>query len=205
MPHSSAVRRWDRAARAVGPEAALTADSRYRYRRRGSRTCYAVGRTRMDMEELAHMAGSKGVSADEARVLDHGWRWFSLHADQRMRAMNFFLVAAAFLTASYVRAIDSERHVIAAFVAVLGVVATGVFWTIESRTRQLVHVGEAAMQVVESRLAETTGIEAAQLTSIADERARSGQTYSTAFRVIYAAFAISAVAAAVFAVCDAAQ
>lgn len=143
------------------------------------------------------MADGPVVSAD-ARVLDNGSRWFSLHADQRMRAMNFFLVAAAFLTAGYVGAIGGERHLIAAFVAVLGLVATGVFWAIESRTRQLVHVGEAAMQAVENRLVETTGIEAARLTAIADDRTRSGRTYSTAFRVIYAAFAVSA---AVFRLC----
>lgn len=61
-------------------------------------------------------------------------------------------------SAGYVGAIENERPLIAAFVAVLGLVATGVFWVIESRTRQLVHVGEAAMQAVENRLAETTGI-----------------------------------------------
>lgn len=151
------------------------------------------------------MADGPGLSADEARVLDHGWRWFSLHADQRMRAMNFFLVAAAFLTVSYVGAIDSERHIVAASVAVLGFVATGAFWAIESRTRQLVHVGEAAMNAVEGRLAETTGLEAAHLTAIADDRARSGLTYSTAFRAIYAAFAVSALTAAVLAVFGAAR
>ncbi|MFA9432834.1 hypothetical protein [Egicoccus sp. AB-alg2] len=151
------------------------------------------------------MSDDSRLSADEARVFDHGWRWFSLHADQRMRAMNFFLVAAAFLTVSYIGALDDERHVVAALVAVLGLVATGAFWTLESRTRQLVHVGEAAMKAVEGRLAETTGLEAAHLTAIADDRAPAGLTYSTAFRAIYAAFTVGALTAAVFAVCGAAR
>src|SRR5882757_915360 len=39
------------------------------------------------------------------RGLDHAWQWFTLHATQRMQAVNFFLVATAFLSTAYVAAL----------------------------------------------------------------------------------------------------
>jgi hypothetical protein len=32
---------------------------------------------------------------------EHAWSWFSMHAQQRMQTLNFFLIAMAFLAAAY--------------------------------------------------------------------------------------------------------
>ena len=56
--------------------------------------------------------------------LDHAWEWFSLHARHRMQAVNFFLVAVAFLSAAYVSALRFTHPLVAAGVSVLGVLFT---------------------------------------------------------------------------------
>jgi hypothetical protein len=39
------------------------------------------------------LQGSK-MNDDEARNLDHAWRYFSLHAEQRMTVFNFYVASA---------------------------------------------------------------------------------------------------------------
>ena len=51
--------------------------------------------------------------------LDYAWKWFSLHAAHRMQAVNFFLVATAFLFAAFTTASKEDKHVLAIGVAIL--------------------------------------------------------------------------------------
>ena len=51
--------------------------------------------------------------------IKHAWDWFALHANQRMQGVNFFLLAAAFLTGAYVNATQYGKLSVA-----IGVAAT---------------------------------------------------------------------------------
>jgi disulfide bond formation protein DsbB len=88
--------------------------------------------------------------AKQAR--EHAWNWFALHATQRMQALNFFMVATAFLMAAYAALL--EKHAIAAAVlALFGAWLAFLFNRLDDRSRRLVEAGEKALQPSQARLA----------------------------------------------------
>jgi hypothetical protein len=88
--------------------------------------------------------------AKQAR--EHAWEWFALHATQRMQALNFFIVATAFLIAAYASLL--EKHPAAAAVlAVVGAWLTFWFNRLDARSLQLVEAGRRALRVSQRRLA----------------------------------------------------
>lgn len=89
---------------------------------------------------------------------DHAWAWFSLHANQRMQAFNYFLVAAAFITASFVASLREGLFLVGTGVAILGLILSCGFLQLEARTRELVRAGEAALRPLQSRLAQVLQI-----------------------------------------------
>src|SRR5258705_7826150 len=89
------------------------------------------------------------------RGLDHAWQWFTLHATQRMQAVNFFLVATAFLSTAYVAAL--RFPVVAIGVSALGTLFSLVFYRFEIRIQELLKAGEKALYPAQRRLADLTG------------------------------------------------
>lgn len=83
---------------------------------------------------------------------DHAWDWFALHANQRMQAFNFFLVATGFLVAAYASAIE-KQPAIACGVALLGAWVTLWFNRLDTRSKDLVRAGERALRESERQLA----------------------------------------------------
>lgn len=91
--------------------------------------------------------------------LEHAWNWFSLHAEQRMQSVHFFLVTGAFLSAAYVTALRFAHPLAAAGVGILGVFLSLCFSRFELRIRELVKAGEAALSPIQQRLARVTSSE----------------------------------------------
>jgi len=121
----------------------------------------------------------------EKAALDHAWDWFSLHATQRMQAMNFFLVATAFLSASFVTAAKEKVHVLAGGVAVLAIFLSYLFYRMERRIRTLIKAAEHAIEPLEEKLAEAVGVNALQIVSRVEESKIGEWKYSRVFRYLY--------------------
>src|SRR5258708_39837328 len=83
------------------------------------------------------------------RGLDHAWQWFTLHATQRMQAVNFFLVATAFLSTAYVAALRFPS--VAVGVSALGALFSLVFYRFEIRIQELVKAGAKALYPAQQR------------------------------------------------------
>jgi hypothetical protein len=133
----------------------------------------------------------------EAR--EHAWNWFSLHANQRMQSLYYFLLAVAFLSAAYVGAL-TRADIVAVSIAVVGLLLTFAFRRLELRSRELIHLGEAALRKVEQEMANQAGIAEIQLVKEADSsRLRLVPTYRWAILVIQFSVGLGFVAAAVFA------
>src|SRR4051812_31773082 len=60
-------------------------------------------------------------------AIEHAWEWFSLHAGQRLQAVNFYLIAAAFLSNAFVNALKDTNFVVAAGVGILGAFIAFIF------------------------------------------------------------------------------
>jgi hypothetical protein len=109
-----------------------------------------------EKSEVARLAAS-------SKGLEHSWQWFSLHAGQRMQGVNFFLVAAAFLTGALVTALQAHDKLIAVAVGLFGAFIAVCFSRLDLRVRELIHAGEAGMKPLQATLAEVTGVTELQI------------------------------------------
>lgn len=126
---------------------------------------FASGAAQIEGQEqfVAECVTKFGKSSDGAPVLldqsvGHAWDWLALHANQRMQAVNFFLLASAFLTAAYVAAVKESTPIVAIGVACLGVLFCVVFYAFEVRIRELIKTGETALGHAQEKLAAATGL-----------------------------------------------
>ncbi len=133
-----------------------------------------------------HSDDDDGRQRPAAEVaLGHAWDWFALHARQRMQCVNFFLVAVAFLVAAFVTALKEGHEPVAAAIGLLGAGVTAWFHRLEIRTKELVKAGEAAMEPLERRLADTMGVEALDIVRRVRTPGTEGTSYGYVLRMLH--------------------
>jgi hypothetical protein len=91
---------------------------------------------------------------------DYAWKWFSYHADQRVKMFNFMLVVLGIFATAIVSAMGSGqvRH---GLIAVLCFVAAGlalIFVLLDRRNRDLVWLGEEVLTHLEKKVIFGEGI-----------------------------------------------
>jgi hypothetical protein len=131
--------------------------------------------------------------------IDHAWEWFSLHATQRMQAVNFFLVASAFLCTAYVSALHFSYLKVAAGVGVLGALFSICFYLFEIRIRELLHAGEEALAPSQRVLAELTGISAFTICDKVKDPRYRWTAYSVVIRSLFGITTVGFSVAALYA------
>ncbi len=129
---------------------------------------------------------------------EHAWRWFVLHANQRMQTFNYFLVATAFLFSAYGSLLKEYRPA-AVVVALLGAWLAFWFRRMDVRTRQLIDVGRQGMIATQARLARRAELPEIELAQAAGQCAPGGSTYSRVIDVVHWTIVVVFVAAAGYA------
>lgn len=119
------------------------------------------------------------------QAVRHAWDWFALHAGQRMQGVNFFLIAAAFLSAGYVSATQYAHPVVAIGVAALGVLFSVVFYAFEVRIRELIKTGEKALAQAQRKLAKMTGLEEFEICRLVEKPRYAITSYHQVIRGLY--------------------
>ena len=136
------------------------------------------------------------------QMRDYAWKYFSLHAAQRLTTFNFYVTISTLIIGAAVTL--RKEHV--AFrellpLAVLLAFVSVIFWGLDQRNRQLVKNGEKALKYLDS-LWGIGGHEAEVMKIIeCDEfrcKHRIGWRYSTAFNAIFVVFFASGLILAVF-------
>jgi hypothetical protein len=122
---------------------------------------------------------------DNKLAFDYAWGWFSLHAEQRMQAVNFFLIAIAFLAASYVSAIVGKYPALAAGIGVVGAFSSFIFYRIERRIRGLIKAAEAALRPIEREMAARSGIEEFKIVEQVEATPKGAWSYHKVFSALY--------------------
>jgi hypothetical protein len=130
--------------------------------------------------------------------LDHAWQWFNLHATQRMQAVNFFLVATAFLSTAYVAALRFPA--VAIGVSALGILFSFVFYRFEIRIQELVKAGERAMSPAQQKLADLTGIPEFKICETVETAKRPFTKYSIVIRALYGSTGVGFLLALTYAI-----
>jgi hypothetical protein len=84
--------------------------------------------------------------------LDYAWKWFSYHADQRVRMFNFMLIVFGVFATAIVTSVD--KGLPSGFIAFLCFVAAAlglIFSLLDRRNRDLVWVGEEVLTHLENQ------------------------------------------------------
>jgi|SRR5918996_420099 hypothetical protein len=93
------------------------------------------------------------MTPDERRdARTYAWGYFALHADQRMKLFNFFLILSGLILGAFpaVRAMAAGGKAVA-FLPMLLVLTAFIFWRLEERTRRLVKNGENALRFLDEQ------------------------------------------------------
>ncbi|SFI77824.1 hypothetical protein SAMN05216304_103478 [Bosea sp. OK403] len=91
----------------------------------------------------AHRA-SEGSIQPPDKALDHAWRYFALHAQQRISVFNYFIAFSGIMAAGIgatIKTMPSAAAVIALILAALSFV----FYKLDARASELVKISEKAL------------------------------------------------------------
>src|SRR4051794_24291643 len=83
---------------------------------------------------------------------DYAWNYFSLHADQRIKTFNFYLVLVTFAVGGIITVLKDLGNPWAVFmIGALLAFVSFIFWKLDGRNKELVRHGEEALKFVEDK------------------------------------------------------
>jgi hypothetical protein len=133
------------------------------------------------------------------KALDHAWRYFALHAQQRISVFNFFVVLSGILATGIGAGIQAGKSM-ASVVAILGALLTlfsYVFHRLDGRGSELVKMAEESLVAGENQCmpsyARIVAQEGQRRASDISSTWTFGQSFRLMFRVMGTAGAIAAV------------
>jgi hypothetical protein len=138
-------------------------------------------------------------------LLEHAWRYFQLHANQRMSVFNFFLVLSGAVAAGLAATVQGSQRFSSLGVALglLLALVSFVFWKLDQRVSFLIKHAECAL----SELEKTLPAESARLFILEPSRAKTAAeaaswwsrqwTYGKAFRLVFLVMGLLGIAGAV--------
>lgn len=151
----------------------------------------------------------EGQSIDET-FREYAWDYFSLHADQRLRAFHFYITLSTALVGSFLLLLRyGQSH---KWLAVLGVLLTFfsfLFAKLDRRTRDMIKHAEEALKFLDSKhdLPDQDGrAHPLKLFNRDDEHTREAAqwplvdghfSYSRCFRWVFNVFGVTGLAAAI--------
>lgn len=86
-------------------------------------------------------------------ILDHAWKYFSLHADQRIKTFNFFIILATVALGAVIQGYTKNSMCkILIFPSLLITAFSLIFWKLDKRNKDLVRLAELAMIEIETHV-----------------------------------------------------
>lgn len=88
------------------------------------------------------------------KAFDHAWRYFELHANQRMAVFNFFLVLTGLTAAGIATSLQGAKTLglLGVSLGLLMALVSFIFWKLDQRVSFLMKRAELAMSVLEADL-----------------------------------------------------
>jgi hypothetical protein len=93
---------------------------------------------------------SSASELDRQSELEYALGWFTYHAGQRLAAFNFFLIIVGVVVVGYAQALVYGLWYIALALSLYGDLVSFAFWCLEIRNKELVNIGRAALDAIES-------------------------------------------------------
>ncbi|MCH9052826.1 MAG: hypothetical protein IIA72_17440 [Proteobacteria bacterium] len=142
------------------------------------------------------------MESDDARklALDHAWKWFEYHANQRLVTFRFYLILVASLLAADFVALREKMWSISIVVGAILVCVTYLFFKLDERNKILVKLGEAALTSEENYISGILGNDNLNLVEKADIKPSGVLSYRQIFSGIFLAFALLGIVIVVYSV-----
>lgn len=84
---------------------------------------------------------------------EYAWKYFSLHAEQRLKTFHFFVVLSAVISGAILTiAKDIANVSCAAPMAYLLSFLAFIFWKLDQRNKELIKRGESALKAIENNI-----------------------------------------------------
>ena len=114
--------------------------------RRLDRNLFALGE--------GHMDSAQDVYLESRRYL---WQYFEMHAGQRLKSFNFFLIMCAVLASGYLVVLQEHcGPCVGLLLGALFVFLSFVFWKLDRRNRDLIQYAEKGLMYLEEKLSIVT-------------------------------------------------
>lgn len=150
-------------------------------------------------------------------IRQYAWDYFQLHAEQRLKTFEFYIVIATVLLSGYVISLKEDNLIhIGIVIGILLIVLSFVFWKLDVRNKQLIKNAEQALKTIEDELiSESNGDVPHNFKlfhyddfKIKKERQRTRYlfwnkhfSYSNCFNIMFVVFAILGIIAILWTAC----
>jgi xanthosine utilization system XapX-like protein len=126
-----------------------------------------------------------------------GLEWFKIHADQRLRMFNFFLLVAGFCIGGFFTSLQIKSAIAASTVAFLLGLVCICFKLLDMRTSQLLKHGEKLLESCFLQFEAGSGGSIPNLIKLADQR-DGVPSYRQVFNALFLSFGVMAVIGIIF-------
>jgi len=94
------------------------------------------------------------IDEQSHNLMDHAWRYFELHANQRMSLFNFFLAISGVVLAGLAATLQASLNfsMLGIVLGALLAVISFIFWKLDQRVSFLIKHAETALVVLEKAL-----------------------------------------------------
>ena len=82
--------------------------------------------------------------------MDYAWNWFKLHAEQRMKLFNYFLITTGILFTAFIQSVNYEIWELSLSVCVIGVFESLAYLVFDIRNRKLIKYAADVMHDIEN-------------------------------------------------------
>jgi hypothetical protein len=141
---------------------------------------------------------------DQERVLESyklasemAFQWFSIHAEQRLKLLNFFLLIAGFCIAGFFAALQAKNHLAASVVSILLVCMSYLFKQLDRRTSQLIKHAEDYLKESLGSVSSELKSQAANFVSRAEQK-DGLWSYRQIFNILFFLFGALGLLGAIF-------
>lgn len=142
----------------------------------------------------------------QTMLRDYAWKYFSMHADQRLKTFGFYITLSTLIAGTFVAILKEAKDW--KWLSLLPfslTFMTFIFWKFELRNKQLIKNGEAALKHLDSLLSIENSGPAPHVLRILDRDdylsgqgdgspQKRGWTYSRCFNAVFLVFGISSLA-----------
>jgi hypothetical protein len=141
---------------------------------------------------------AKDVLQPPDKAMDHAWRYFALHAQQRMSVFNFFVVLSGILSTGIAAGLQGGKPtLVTATLGALLAIFAFVFRRLDRRGAQFVKLAEDALVAGEACCVP----DYARVFSLEHAGTPAGTwTFGRSFRLIFAVMAIAGLGACLFSI-----